>query len=178
GAAVTARGIVSSVNSTNGTPTIGGTGVTKVTSGSGLGIFTANVSGLTIGGTYAYRAYATNAVGTFYTSPVQTFVADAAPLLGGIITTPQNVSDMATVQPFILATVTDPDSPPQNETVTVAYAGANGTFSTLGGFTGSAGSYTMTGSAAAVQTALRGLTFVPTAHQVTSGKTITTNFTV
>ena len=85
---------------------------------------------------------------------------------------------MATVQPFILATVTDPDSPPQTETASVDYPAANGTFTLLGGFTGSAGDYTMTGSVASMQTAIRGLTFVPTAHQVAAGKSVTTNFTV
>jgi hypothetical protein len=178
GSAVTERGIVYSVNSFNGAPTIGGNGVTKITSGSGLGIFTANISGLTLGTTYACRAYATTAMGTFYTSPVQTFVADAAPVLGGIITAQQNVMDNGTIQPFIPVTVTDPDSPPQNETVTLSYTAANGTFTNLGGFSGSAGSYTMTGTAPQVQTALRGLTFVPTSGQATPGKSITTNFTV
>jgi hypothetical protein len=178
GSAVTERGIVYSVNSVNSVPTIGGNGVTKFTGGSGLGIFTVNVGGLTLGTTYAYRAYATSAMGTFYTSPVQTFVADAPPVLGGIITAQQNVMDNGTIQPFVPVTVTDPDSPPQNETVTLSYTAANGTFTSLGGFTGSAGNYTMTGSAAQVQTALRGLTFVPTAHQTTPGKSITTSFTV
>jgi hypothetical protein len=178
GAAVTDRGVVFSLLSANGAPTIGGAGVTKVAGGSGLGIFTANVTGLTAGATYAYRAYATNAVGTFYTSPVQTFLADASPILGGIITANQNVADNATVQPFLTTTVTDPDSPPQLETVTVSYPAANGSFSTLGGFTGSAGSYSVTGTAPVVQAALRGLTFVPTAHQTTPGKAITTHFTI
>jgi hypothetical protein len=178
GTAVTARGVVYSVNSTNGAPTIGGAGVTNVTVGSGTGTFTTSVTGLALGTSYAFRAYATNAVGTYYTSPVTTFIANAPPIIGGMISTPQNINDTGSVQPFILATVTDPDSPPQSETATVMYTGANGTFTGLGGFTGSAGDYTMTGSAAAVQAALRGLTFVPTLHQTTPGKTITTNFTV
>jgi hypothetical protein len=178
GASVTERGIVYSINSVNGTPTIGGTGVTKVVAGSGLGIFTANVSGLTLGSTYAVRAYATNAVGTFYTSPVTTIVTDTPPTLGGMIATAQTINDTATVQPFIAATVTDPDSPPQTETLSVTYTAANGTFTTLGGFTGSAGNYTMTGSAAAVQAALRGLTFVPAQNQVPVNQTVTTSFTV
>jgi hypothetical protein len=178
GAAVTERGVVYSITSVNGSPTIGGTGVTKVTAGSGLGVFTANVSGLTLGATYSVRAYATNAVGTFYTSPVMTVVTDTPPSLGGMITTAQTINDNATVQPFILTTVTDPDSPPQTETATLSYTGANGTFTTLGGFTGSAGSYSMTGTAAQVQAALRGLTFVPTRNQVPAGQSVTTNFSV
>jgi hypothetical protein len=178
GAAVTERGIVYSVNIANGTPTIGGSGVTKVTAGSGTGVFTASVTGLALGTTYAYRAYATNAVGTFYTTPVMTFVANTPPTIGGMIATAQTINDNATVQPFILATVTDPDAPPQTETASVIYPAANGTFTLLGGFSGSAGNYTMTGTPDGIQAALRGLTFVPTAHQVAAGQTVTSNFTV
>ena len=152
--------------------------MTKVTSGSGTGAFTASVTGLTLGTNYTYRAYATNAVGTFYSSPVQTFVANTSPTIGGMIATPQTINDNATVQPFILATVTDPDAPPQTETATITYTAANGTFTLMGGFTGSAGDYTMTGSPTTIQAALRGLTFVPTAHQVSPGQSVTTNFTV
>jgi Putative Ig domain/Dockerin type I domain len=176
GAAVTERGIVYADYSLNSSPKIGGTGVTKVVSGSGLGTFTASVSGLTPGIVYAYRAYATNAVGTFYTSPVMTVTANSPPVLGGITAGDQAVNDNATVKPFLNVTVTDPDV--QTETVTVTYTGGNGTFSTLGGFTGSAGSYAFSGTAADVQAALRGLTFVPTKDQVPVAQTVTTAFTV
>src|SRR5205807_234951 len=43
---------------------------------------------------------------------------------------------------------------------------------------GSAGDYVMSGTAAAVQAALRGLTFVPTANQVAVGQSVSTNFSV
>jgi hypothetical protein len=178
GAAVTARGIVYSVNSVNGMPIINGTGVTNVTAGSGLGTFTANVTGLTPGTMYAFRAYATNSIGTFYTSPVSTFTADSPPMIGAVISATQNVTDHTTIQPFIPVTITDADTPPQTLTASVTYTAANGTFTTLGGFTGSAGTYTMTGTAAAIQAAVRGLTFVPTAHQVSVGSSVGTSFTI
>jgi hypothetical protein len=178
GAAVTERGIVYSITSTNGAPKIGGTGVTKVVSGSGLGAFSTGISGLTGGTTYTFRAYATNAVGTFYTSPAINFVSNAAPTIGGVTTGAQNINDTQTVAPFSGVTITDPDAPPQTDTVTITFAGANGTFTNLGSFTGGAGSYTMAGTPAAVQAAIRGLTFNPTQNQAVPGSAVSTSFTI
>ncbi|MCH7407619.1 MBG domain-containing protein, partial [Belliella aquatica] len=64
GASVTARGFVYS--STDTTPTIGEPGVTQVTDGYGTGIFSQEITEVTIGTTYYARAYATNSVGTTY----------------------------------------------------------------------------------------------------------------
>lgn len=61
GATVTARGVVWS---TSQNPTIALT--TKTTDGSGNGIFTSNISGLTANTQYFLRSYATNSVGTSY----------------------------------------------------------------------------------------------------------------
>ena len=73
GATVTERGVVYSVSTTNSSPTIGGSGVTKVTASGTTGVFTVSVSSLTAGTGYSYAAYATNSVGTSYTTPVSTF---------------------------------------------------------------------------------------------------------
>lgn len=73
GATVTALGVVYSVTSTNASPQIGGTGVTNVTGTGSSGVFTVNATGLAPGVQYSFAAYATNSVGTTYTSPVSTF---------------------------------------------------------------------------------------------------------
>ncbi len=64
GATVTERGIC---YSTSQNPTIANS---KVASGSGIGTFSANLTGLTANTTYYARAYATNAQGTSYGSQV------------------------------------------------------------------------------------------------------------
>ena len=60
GAAVTERGVCWS---TSGTPTIFDS---RTSDGTGAGIFTSSLTGLTPGATYHLRAYATNSVGTGY----------------------------------------------------------------------------------------------------------------
>jgi hypothetical protein len=68
GGAITARGVVWSVNTTNSNPTIGGGGVTNVVGTGTTGVFTINANGLPPNTLIAYRAYATNSVGTTYTT--------------------------------------------------------------------------------------------------------------
>lgn len=75
GDAVTERGVVYSLTATNDDPQISGTGVTKVTTAGTTGVFTVNASSLTPGSEYSYAAYATNGIGTTYTS-VATFWTD------------------------------------------------------------------------------------------------------
>ena len=68
GAAITERGVVYSVTTTNGSPQLNGSGVTKVMASGTTGVFTAGVSGLTAATEYSYAAYATNSIGTSYSS--------------------------------------------------------------------------------------------------------------
>ena len=92
----------------------------------------------------------------------------------------QAIKDDATVSPFQSMALSDPNAAPL-ETLTVTLsAAANGTLSNLDGgtFTGSTGTYTVSGSTAAVSTALQGLVFTPTAHQAAPDQTVTTTFTV
>ena len=66
GSAITERGIVYSITSTNSTPTIGGTGCTKDINGSGTGVYSETISGLDDLTIYSFRAYAINSEGTTY----------------------------------------------------------------------------------------------------------------
>ena len=61
GAAVLSRGVCWSLNPN---PTIELS--TKTSNGTGTGVFTSSITGLTIGTTYYLRAYATNSIGTVY----------------------------------------------------------------------------------------------------------------
>ena len=98
---------------------------------------------------------------------------NSAPVLGGVFATPA-IDDDGTAAPFAGVTVSDLDG--DAITLTIAYAAANGTLAGEG-LAGSAGNYTLSGSAAAVQAALRALTFTPTANQ-SGGAPVATTFTL
>jgi hypothetical protein len=80
-ATITARGVVYSVNSVNANPHIGGTGVINLTTTGTTGVFVSGASGLTPDTTYSFAAYATNSVGTTYTSPATTFTTELIPIV-------------------------------------------------------------------------------------------------
>ncbi|WP_296943590.1 Ig-like domain-containing protein [uncultured Massilia sp.] len=98
---------------------------------------------------------------------------NSAPVLAGTFATPR-IADDASATPFAGVTVADADG--DSVTLTIGYPAANGTLSGAG-LAGAAGSYTLSGSAAEVQAALRALVFVPTANQVATG-TVATVFTL
>jgi hypothetical protein len=81
GAAVTARGVCWS---TTANPTVALS--TKTTDGTGTGVFTSAITGLTANTTYHVRAYATNSVGTSYGGD-STFITASAPTIPVITTT-------------------------------------------------------------------------------------------
>jgi hypothetical protein len=68
GAAITGRGVVYAPTATNPNPQIGGTGVGNLTTTGTTGAFTVNITNLTPGMAYTFVAYATNSVGTSYSS--------------------------------------------------------------------------------------------------------------
>jgi hypothetical protein len=87
-------------------------------------------------------------------------------------------NDHTALTPLAGVTVSDVD-PGQTETVTLTLSSThNGTLSNLAGGTydGATGSYTVSGSAAAVTAALDGLVFTPTINQVAPGQVVTTGF--
>jgi hypothetical protein len=68
GASLTAVGVVYAATSANSNPQLSGTGVTNLAGTAATGVFTVNATGLTAGTAYSYAAYATNSLGTTYTS--------------------------------------------------------------------------------------------------------------
>ncbi|WP_172824433.1 BspA family leucine-rich repeat surface protein [Polaribacter sp. KT25b] len=82
---VTERGIVYARTFANESPEIDGNEVTKVVGGTGIGIFTENITGLSGGTEYSYRSYAINNQGTAY-GDVLTF-STLAPLAPSVTTT-------------------------------------------------------------------------------------------
>lgn len=88
GVSVTERGVVLAETAVNGTPALGGSGVSKGTSAGTTGIFSVAFTGLTPNTSYSFRAYGTNMYGTTYTTPVATFTtASGPPLLSTPVST-------------------------------------------------------------------------------------------
>ncbi len=72
GSAITDRGVVYAQTAANNDPQIGGTSVTKVTVVGTTGLFSTGVTGLAPTTGHSFKAFATNVIGTSYTS-VATF---------------------------------------------------------------------------------------------------------
>ncbi|HEY2146988.1 MAG TPA: hypothetical protein VGH32_03570, partial [Pirellulales bacterium] len=95
-------------------------------------------------------------------------------------TTTTSINDNQTTTPFSGVTIGDSISASENISVTLTQsATANGVLSNLGGFTDNHdGTYSFTGTAAAATTAVAGMTFTPTQHQVAPGSSVNTTFTI
>jgi uncharacterized protein (TIGR02145 family) len=81
GGTVTVRGVCWNIS---GNPT---TSDSKTTDGTGTGLFTSSITGLTASTIYYVRAYATNSAGTAYGNQVSFATSDPAPLLPTLTTT-------------------------------------------------------------------------------------------
>ena len=73
GSTITARGVVYSTVSDANNPKLGGGSTTNLPASGTTGVFTVNATPLTLNTQYFYAAYATNAAGTTYSTPVSTF---------------------------------------------------------------------------------------------------------
>ena len=91
GAMVTARGVC---RSTSHNPTISNS---HTTNGTGTGIFTSSLTGLTAGTTYYLRAYATNSAGTAYGNEVSFTTATGQPCPGAATLTDRDGNTYNTV---------------------------------------------------------------------------------
>ena len=121
GSTVTARGFVYAPNGTDPNPTVGDGSSTTATVSGTTGTETADISGLANGTTYAFRAFATNAVGTTY-STAATFKTPAPPTANA-----QSVSVPFNTATAITLTGSDPNTPAQTLSYTVVTAPIHGT---------------------------------------------------
>jgi hypothetical protein len=115
-------------------------------------------------------AFATATVDS--TTKVTDIDLPAAPTISGAhqVTT----TSEASVKPFAGVTIADPNADATDTlTITLSDGGAGGTLSGAGLAGGTGGVYTLTGSAAAVTSALSSLTFTPTAGQANTSTTTT-----
>jgi plastocyanin len=172
-----------SFNSGTGVYSITGADAAVTTAVDGL-VFTPTAHQVAPGGsvTTTFTIHATDTAGGISSNATTTVIATAAndpPVIAGAIAG-QTTTDEATKTPFSGVSISDVDFG-QTETVTVTLSNhLNGTLSTLGGgsFDSGTGVYSITGADAAVTTAVDGLVFTPTAHQVAPGGSVTTTFTI
>ncbi len=162
---VTERGVVLAPTSTNSSPIIGGTGVTKVAGSGTTGVFTVPATGLTAGTGYSFRAYATNSRGTGYTSVATFTTLSANANLSNLVV------NSATLSPSFASGTTSYTSTVANSvtsvTVTPIVAQANATV-TVNGTTVASGSAS---GAIALGVGANTITTVVTAQDGTTAKT-------
>ena len=101
GDTISERGFVISVKSANSAPEIGGIGVTKIiASGNGAGSFSVNATGLSSLTEYAYRAYATNTIGTSYSTTTY-FTTTVDPIVAALAKIADYAGDSSMPEPEV-----------------------------------------------------------------------------
>ena len=129
GPAVTARGFVYAPTSVNSAPQIGGTGVTTtIDAAPAVGAYTTSLTGLTAATSYTVRGYATNSLGTSYTTSVA--FTTLAPPPTFVTRYTQEFDNYLGTNPVGWTAISDSATPIQS------YAGTWGTGSATGGFLG------------------------------------------
>ena len=111
--------------------------------------------------------------------PVSTTAVLGPPAIAGTVAG-QTTTNAVALAPFALVVITDPNAS-QSELVRISLSSpANGTFGNLGGgsYNAATGTYTISGSAAAVSAALHALIFQPAQPHVALGQTFATGFTI
>ncbi len=172
-----------SYNSSTGVYTVTGTDLAVSTAVDDL-VFTPTAHQVAPGSTVttSFTITATDSVGSTSSDSTTTVTATAVndpPVIAGTLAG-QSTTDEAAIAPFSGVSISDVDFG-QTETVTITLSDkATGTLSNVGSgsYDSATGIYTVTGSDAAVTTAVDGLQFTPTAHQAAPGAAITTTFTV
>jgi hypothetical protein len=120
---ITERGVLYSKTSDNSNPQLNGAGVTKVAASGTTGTFTVGVSPLAPGTAYSYVVYATNSVGTSYTT-VGTFTTNglqnSAPVLSGannLTPISASIADASNVGSLVSSLIAGDDSDVDNGAV-------------------------------------------------------------
>ena len=109
---------------------------------------------------------------SYTTSGLPAMIDNTAPTMNGSYLTNGAVDDDDTISPFPTAGVYDADG--DTLTLYITYTGANGTLSGTG-LSGSAGSYTLSGSHSTITSQLQALTFTPTENL---GAAVVTTFSL
>jgi hypothetical protein len=133
---------------------------------------------------FEYRAVFTNRASK--ATKIHTILSKTATLT---VDAPANISntvagektnDLTAIRPFSLVKLTESGNPAELQSVSVALNDPlNGVLTNLSNGQFSNGIYTLNNATLAqAQAALRALVFVPTAHQVAPGSTVTTGFTI
>ena len=128
--------------------------------------------------TFTYTDQPAHTTATAYITETVT-----APLVLSGLTTNATSSDISTSKPFSNLVLTDNVSAADNLSTTIAFTAANGTLNGMGlsagSIAGSVISYSLSAASPAIlQQELNSLIFTPTVHEVATGLTVTTNFTL